>query len=320
MNKDKIKIIFFGSSEFSLQVLKALIKAGHSLACVVTQPDRKSGRHLKLHSTPIKIFAEKEGLDVLTVDNLSDKTFQEKLLKLEPDIFVVVAYGKILPATVLKIPRLYALNIHASLLPKYRGAAPIQWVIINGEGSSGISIIRMNEKLDEGDIIAQEEIRLEKEDNALSLEKKLSVLSCKKILEVLNSIKEKKITFSKQDSSKASFAPKLEKNDGAIDWKIDASAIYNQIRGCLPWPVAFTNFKGKRIKIFAAQISSGSSSGKPGEVVSLDDTSISVACASGVIAIEELQPENSRRMSAGEFIAGARIALGDFFGKIEIPS
>ncbi|MBU2541404.1 MAG: methionyl-tRNA formyltransferase [Candidatus Omnitrophica bacterium] len=314
MSKQDLRIIFFGSAQISVEILSTLLKAGYIPSCVVTQPDKKSGRHLMLHSTPVKIFAETKALDVLAVDDLSDKAFLDKLAGLEADIFIVVAYGKILPAKILDIPRSFALNIHTSLLPKYRGAAPIQWAIINGETSSGITIIRMNEKIDEGDIVAQEEILLEADDNAITLEAKLSVLAGKKILEVLDLIKEKKITFSKQDSSCATFAPKLEKNDGVINWNIDAVAIHHQIRGCLPWPVAFTYFKGKRLKIFAAKVFPESVSAKPGEVVSLSDGLISVACAHGVLKIEEVQPENSRRMRPEEFIAGSRISLGDFLG------
>ncbi|MEW6008938.1 MAG: methionyl-tRNA formyltransferase [Candidatus Omnitrophota bacterium] len=314
MTKD-LKIIFFGSSTFAVKVLEALLGAGFNVNCVVSQADKKAGRHLKLQATPVKVFAENKGLEVLCPQDLKDSLFLEKLASISPDIFIVVSYGKILPRSLLSLPRFFAINIHASLLPKYRGAAPIARAIMNGESITGITIIRMDEKMDEGDIISQAKIAIDMADNALTLESKLSKLACQQILEVLNSLRNNKISFSKQDSSGASIAEKLTRQDALIDWKKDASSIYNQIRGVLPWPVAFTYFKGKRIKIFSAKIAPYeiSQNAKPGEIISLKEGLIFVATLKGVLSLEILQPENAKRISASEFISGYHLQTGDFF-------
>ncbi len=310
-----LKIIFFGSSEFAVKVLETLIKVQYCPALVITQSDKKAGRHLKLQSTPVKIFAQKNDCEVICPENLSQQFFVEKISALGADLFIVVSYGKILPAELLKLPRIFAINIHASLLPKYRGAAPIQRAIINGESITGITIMRMNEKMDEGDIISQAKILIDIDDDALTLESKLSELACQQILEILKSLETDKINFSRQDSSGASFAEKLTKHDALIDWKKDAFLIRNQIRGCLPWPVAFSYFKGKRIKIFSAKAAPYELSlkAKPGEIVNLKDGLIFVATAKGVLALEVLQVESAKRLSASEFTSGLHLQIGDFF-------
>lgn len=312
--KKKLNIIFFGSSNLSVEVLRVITKAGYPVSGVVTQPDKRAGRHLKLQETPVKNFSESLSLKIFTPSNLKDETFKNALTAIPCDLFIVVAYGLILPAEILKIPKLYPVNIHASLLPEYRGAAPIQHAIIDGKTQTGISIIRMNEKMDEGDIISQAKVSIDITDNSVSLEKKLACLASQEILEVLKSIEDGSITFSKQDSRKATFAPKLTKNSGLIDWQSSAEAIFNQIRACLPWPVAFTYFKGKRIRIFSAQIAAESKlSAKPGEIISLNAGSITVATGKSSLKIIRLQPESSRQLEAREFISGSRLKAGEIF-------
>jgi methionyl-tRNA formyltransferase len=315
MDRD-LRIIFFGSPGFAARVLRTLIEAKYPILCVVTQADRPSGRHLKLHETEVKTLAKQNALEVLCPQNLSNDNFLDKISKLSPDLFVVVSYGLMLPKTILKIPKLFALNIHASLLPEYRGAAPIHWQIINGETTSGISLIRMNESMDQGDIISQASIPIEPSETALSLENKLSKLACSQILKTLKIIESEKVSFTKQENSKASFAPKLRKVDGLIDWSCEASVINNQIRGCISWPVAFTFFRQKRVKIFSAQVvSEFQEFDKPGEIISLVDKYIIVATGKLGLKITELQMENSKRVSSAEFISGTRIKVGEIFGR-----
>lgn len=313
--KKNLKLVFFGSSNLSVEVLKALIESGYPVKAIVTQPDKKAGRHLKLHETPVKNFAESLSLRIFTPSNLKDDNFKNSLTAIHCDLFIVVSYGLILPADILTIPRLYPINIHASLLPKYRGAAPIQHAIIDGQSQTGVSIIRMNEKMDEGDIISQSKITIDIADNTISLENKLASLACREILEVLKLIEENNVTFSKQDSHQATYAPKLAKNSGLIDWASGVDMIFNQIRACLPWPVAFTYFKGKRIRIFSARICAESKlSARPGEIISLNDGLITVVTGKGSLKITRLQPESSKQLQALEFISGSRLKVGDFFG------
>ena len=313
--KNKLKLIFFGSSEFALKNLKALLEAGYSILAVVTQPDKKSGRHLRLTSTPVNIYARQQGLEVLCPCDLLKSEFLEQLAVLKANLFVVASYGKILPAKLLSIPGLFALNIHASLLPAYRGAAPIQRAILAGETVTGITIIRMNERMDEGDIINQASITIEPDDNGLSLEQRLACLANAQILQTLKLIAAEKVTFTKQDSSKASLASKLTKADGLIDWKRDVKTIHNQVRGCFPWPVAFTYLHGKRVKIFTAQIILKlDSKVAPGQIVKLEGGLIYAATGEGILALKELQAENGKRISAAEFISGIRLKAGESFG------
>ncbi len=312
--KKNLNIIFFGSSSLSVEVLRALVESGYPISGVVTQPDKKAGRHLRYQETPVKNFAESLSLKILTPLSLKDETFKSTLSSTPCDLFIVVAYGLILPAEVLKIPRLYPINIHASLLPKYRGAAPIQHAIINGEAQTGISVIRMNEKMDEGDIISQAKLAIDITDNTISLEKKLASLACREILETLKLAEKGDVAFSKQDGSKATYAPKLTKDSGLINWASGAEAIFNQIRACLPWPVAFTYFKGKRIRIFSAKITSESNpAAKPGEIIALKDGLITVATGKSSLEIMRLQPESSKQLESIEFISGSRLKTGEIF-------
>lgn len=313
---NKLKLIFFGSSTFAVETLKALLAAGYPLAAVVTQADKKAGRHLRLTPTPVKNYAQEQKLPVLCPSDISQKLFLGQLADFKADLFIVVSYGKILPAKLLSLPRLFAVNIHASLLPQYRGAAPIQRALIAGEATTGITIIRMNEKMDEGDIISQASITIEPEDNGLSLEQRLALLASSEILKTLKLIAEEKVTFTQQDSSRVSLAPKLTKADGLIDWKRDAKSLNNQVRGCFPWPAAFTYLRQKRVKIFAAQLLSDFSlSSIPGKIEGLDHDLIQVATGSGILGIRELQLENGKRLAAREFISGMRLQVGESFGQ-----
>lgn len=310
-------IIFFGSSHFGLPSLKALREGGHHILCVVTQPDRKKGRGLHISKTVIKEYAESAGLRVYQPDKVNGAEAIDLFLRLKPDLLVVIAYGQILSQRLLDIPAILPVNVHSSLLPAYRGAAPINWAIIKGEAETGVSIMKMAAAMDTGPVITQKKVNIGKEDTFITLENKLSVLAADVLMDCLDSIGKKDYKLTPQDESKATFAPKLTKNDGLIDWHKQACEIYNLIRGCLGWPDAFTYYRHKLLKIHAASIVASVSlqnPGKPGEIINVSKQGITVAAGKGAILIKELQIEGKRRMKVEEFITGHHINPGDVLG------
>lgn len=310
-----MEIVFFGSGKFAVKSLEALVKSKHNVKLVITQPDKPKGRHLKELPTELKIKAQELGLTVHQPPKPNSQNVREMLKQPEADLFIVISYGHILGEQLLNIPRLYSLNIHGSLLPAYRGAAPINWAIINGEAHTGISIIRMNAEMDEGDILLQKKIDIRKDDNALILEEKMGILASDSLIEAINLIEQGKAQFIKQDSRYASSAPKLKKEDGLIDWHKDAVDIFNKIRGLVPWPTAFTFYKKKLLKIWSADVFDCEKNiGRPGEIIDIDKQGFMVGCGKGVLRIIELQLEGGRRLSANSFICGHKLVIGDKFG------
>ncbi len=297
-----MKIIFFGSSEFAVPVLEAL-KDREEVSLVVTQPDRKKGRSLKKDSTPVKKLAGKIGIEVFQPSDVNAKDSIERLKRVGADVFIVVSFGQILKKEVLDIPKI-SLNAHASLLPKYRGAAPINWAIANSEKETGVTIIRMNEKMDEGDIILKETVSIGADEDAVTLSGKLSRKGGEALLRAVDLIKKGAAGFEKQIESDATFAPKLKKEDGLIDWSWDAKKIYNRIRAFVPWPGCFTYWDKKVLKICGARPHAESKTAKPGTVLEVTKDGILVSVGKGAIIVDELQPESKRRMRAEEFIAG----------------
>jgi len=312
-----MKIVFFGSAHFAVPALKALIKSGHELACVVTQPDKKKGRHLHVAGTDVKSTAVSAGLKTFQPENIKAKASVEFLKSLDADLFVIVAYGQVFSQEVLDIPKIMPVNIHASLLPRYRGAAPINWAIINAEKKTGISIIYVSLKVDSGPVILQKEIKIEDSDSAISLEEKLRNLGAELLMEALGMIDSRSYRLLEQDEDKVILAPKLKKEDGLIDWSASAADIHNQIRGVLPWPGAFTCYRGKILKIFQAEVLPIFPNHKPapGEVVRADKHEIVVACGRGFLNLKELQLEAGRRMSGQNFIIGHKLVAGEILGK-----
>jgi methionyl-tRNA formyltransferase len=311
-----MKIIFFGSAHFAVPSLEALIKSGQEILCVVTQPDKKKGRHLHLAATDVKSTALKAKLKVFQPENIKSAESIKFLKSLNADIFVVVAYGQILSQEVLDIPKMLSINVHASLLPKYRGAAPINWSIINGDKACGITIMQVMKKLDSGAMILQKEIPLADEDTAISIEEELRCIGAQLLLESLVLIKAGNYKLMPQDESKMVMAPKLKKEDGLIDWNKPAVIIYNQIRGVMPWPGAFTHYKGKLLKVHKAKgVVQEACPGKhsSGEVVGISKEGVIVATAKDCLILEELQLEGGRRMPAREFVIGHKISLGEYF-------
>ena len=310
-----MKLIFFGSSGFSVPSLKMLVESEHEILLVVTKPDKKKGRKLKVKETPVKTFASSSKLKIYQPEDLRNKEAVKFLKSFSADLFVVVAYGLILPQDILNIPKVYSINLHASLLPKYRGAAPINWALVNGEKQTGLTIIRMTEKLDAGDMILQRKIPIEKADTASTLKNKLSSLGGVLLLDVIRFIEADKIKFKKQPSKTSYFARKLKKEDGLIDWKKDAESIKNMIRGLDPWPCAFTYLDGKLLKIWKAETLPSYVKKEPGLIVDARRDAIVVACEKGLLIIKELQIEGANRMNAEDFLRGRKIEEGTILGK-----
>ena len=306
-----MKIVFFGSDDFAAEGLKALLSSRHTVAACVTQPDRVKGRHLKLSASLIKETALKSKIEILQPKNLRDKEIAGQLKSFQADVFVVIAYGNILPPGILSIPKEFSINVHGSLLPKYRGAAPINWAIINGESRTGVSIMKINEKMDAGDIIVQKDLAIADEDNAMSLRVKMAEMGARLLLETVDSIENNTYRLIKQDERTVSFAPKLKKEDGHIDWSQNAVAIHNRVRGLLPWPGAFNFMAGRQLKILKTKIlSRDKGQYHPGEVIEITPEGFAVAAANGAVLVTEVHLESAKPMSAKEFILGHKLAVG----------
>jgi len=306
-----MRIIYFGSSAFSRTVLEGLINRGVKPAAVITQPDAPCGRGFKLRSTPVKICAGKKRIPLIAPDTLS--TVDDQIRELDPDLFVVAAYGKLIPDSLLTIPAHVSLAVHPSLLPKYRGAAPIHWAIINGETNTGTTVIRMNEHLDAGDVLCQAPIAITDDDTAVTLSEKLARLSVEVLSQAIDLVKRSKAVFKPQDKAQITFAPKLTKEDGRIRWGFDAVRIRNLVRGTMDWPCAYTYFEGKLIKILDAEAIEEAADQSPATVVRADKEGIYVATGQGVLKIKCLKPEAGKEMDAGAFLCGHAMRAGDSF-------
>ena len=312
-----MKIVFFGSAHFAVPSLEALIKSKQEVVCVVTQPDKKKGRHLQVSGTDVKSTAVLAKLKIFQPENIKSKESVKFLKDLEADLFVIVAYGQIFSQEVLDIPKLMPINIHASLLPRYRGAAPINWAIINGDKQSGVTMMFVTLKMDSGPVILQKEVKIDDKDTSVTLEEKLRRCGAELLIDTLGIIDSRSYRLVDQDEDKVILAPKLKKEDGSIDWGLSAMDISNQVRGLLPWPAANTVYRGKRLKIFQADVFPLFPNHKPlpGEVVRADKDRIIVASGRGFLAIKELQLEAGKRMSAQSFIIGHQLAAGEILGK-----
>jgi len=309
-----MKIVFFGSSNFAVPSLEQLINSDHHVLAVVTQPDRKKGRDLKLAPTPVKEAAISKGIDIYQPEDACGKEALKFLKSLKADIFVVVAFGQILSKEVLGIPRRYSINAHPSLLPKYRGAAPVNWSIIKGDTKTGLTLIRMNEKMDAGDIMLQRKIEITKEDNAQTLNDKLSYLGSILLLDGIRFIELDKIVFRKQNKKAVTLAPRLKKEDGLIDWKKPARAIHNMVRGLVPWPCAFTLLSGKTLKVWKTEVMSYYNKPEPGRITDIYKDNIYVSCGKEALIIKELQLEGSKRMDSASFARGHKLEKNMYFG------
>lgn len=310
-----MNIIFFGTSNFALPSLRALLSSKHKVLAVVTQPDRKRGRNLKLSPPPTKVLALENNIPVYQPQNASSPEAISYLKNMNADLFVVISFGQILKKEILDIPKLYAINLHGSLLPRYRGAAPTNWAIMNGDKTSGVTVMKMNEKMDEGDIILKEETPIDAEDTNITLTEKLSELGAKALLDAFGLIEKGKVVLEKQDSKDVTYAPKLIKEDGLIDWNEGAEKIHNKVKGLIPWPGAYTNYKGKTLKILMTEMYGPSKKGvKNGEVLGIvKDKGIMVQASSGILAIKYLQLEGKIVLDADSFVRGHKIDAGYIF-------
>ena len=309
-----MKILFMGTPDFAVFSLKALYGAGHEILGVVTQPDKPKGRGYQLMPPPVKVEAEKLGLPVYQPNTLKDEAFAELLSTLNPEVIVVVAFGKILPKNVLDFPKHGCINVHGSLLPEYRGAAPMQRAIIDGKAVTGITTMYMDVGLDTGDMLLREELPIEEDDNFETIHDKLGALGAELIVKTLAAAEDGTLTRIPQDDAKANYAQKITKDDCLIDFSRDARTVHNQIRGLSPIPLALTHTPdGKLLKVTAAKIAEEATAHENvGEVLSLDD-GITVACGRGSITLLGVLPEGKSRMPAADFIRGRKVAVGDIF-------
>jgi len=309
-----MNIVFLGSSHFAVPSLRAMIESGYEISAVVTQPDKKKGRGMHLGHTDIKDIAEAAKLKVYQPQDINADVSVKFLKSLGAEIIVVVAYGQILSQEVLGIPKVFTVNLHASLLPGYRGAAPINRAIMNGDKETGVTVMKVVKKMDAGPIILQERLDIGPEDNAVTLESRMSEAGAGLLIKALRAVQDKKFELATQDEKKATFAPKISKIDGLIDWGRAAAEINNLIRGCYGWPGAFTHYNGKLLKIYKAEPVPGvtcEGERAAGKIIGLTKDMITVATGKGDLIVEELQIEGARRMLAEEFIAGHKIAIGD---------
>ncbi|PMP69175.1 MAG: methionyl-tRNA formyltransferase [Thermodesulfobacterium geofontis] len=306
----KYKIVFFGSPEFAIPSLEALYE-NEDLKAVVTQSDKPKGRGLKPSPSPVKAWALSKGLKVLEPLKLKDPQFIETIKSFSPDLIVVCAYGKIIPKELLEIPKFGCWNIHASLLPKYRGASPINWVILEGEKETGVTIMLMDEGLDTGPILLQKKIEISEKDTAITLSQKLAQLGKEAILEAIELHKKGQLKPVDQPEEGISWTPILKKEDGFFTFEEPAKIIERKVRAFLPWPTAYTYYKNKLLKIFSAKTVSFHHNEKPGTILDISKEGILVATSEDAILLKEVQLEGKKKISAYEFACGQRFKKGD---------
>ena len=300
------KIVFMGTSNFAVPILKSLYQNGYQISVVYTQPPKKSNRGQKLNKSPVHLFSENISLDVRNPQSLKNNNEEESFLtELKPDIILLVSYGQIIPKNLLNIPKNGFLNVHASLLPKWRGAAPIQRSIMNQDKETGISIMKINENLDEGPVCSQYSTKISEKMNSEELSEKLSLMASEKILDILDNIFEGSIKFRDQDHSKATYAKKIKKVEGKIDWNENANKIIGKINGLYPYPGAYFSFNGERYKILKAEKSN--TNGKVGSIV---NENFEVCCGEGSIKVLSIQREGRRVQQINEFLLGTQIKKG----------
>lgn len=312
-----MKIVYMGTPDFAVGALEALISAGHEITAVVTQPDKPKGRggskkqEQQMQFSPVKECALKHDIPVFQPERIKRPENVEILKTYAADIYVVAAFGQILSKEILDIPKYGCINIHASLLPKYRGASPIQQAVLDGEEKSGVTIMQMNEGMDTGDILYQKEILLDKKETGASLFERLSVLGAKAIVEALPLIEEGRLTPMPQDDSRATHVKMLQKSQGHIDWTQSAEVIERMVRGLNSWPGAFIYWKGKQVKIWDADVVSLPEEKMPGTVAEVTKDAVTVAAGAGALRINELQLEGKKRMKTHDFLLGYQMQCGE---------
>lgn len=311
-----MKIVFMGTPDFAVGALEALIRAGHQITAVVTQPDKAKGRSDKLLPPPVKECAQKHGIEVFQPVKIKTPEAVEELRKYEADVFVVAAFGQILSQEILDMPKYGCLNIHASLLPKYRGASPIQHVIIDGEKETGVTIMQMNAGLDTGDMLYRKKIEIADDDTFETLHDKLMLVGGEAITEALPLLEAGKLVPEKQDDSLSCYAPLIKKELGKLDFSTDVKALDCLIRGVTPWPSAYTFYKGKQMKIWKA-VPVRNETGEDiahGMITKVEKDAFYIACKGGALRVTELQLEGKKRMSVHDFLLGMKLEAGEKLG------
>lgn len=310
---ENLRTVFMGTPEFALPPLEGLLASGVNLVGVYTQPDRPKGRGKKLAASPVKQLAVAQGLPVFQPQKLRDQQAVEELRALQPDLIIVVAYGQILPKAVLNIPRYHCINIHASLLPKYRGAAPINKAIVDGETETGVTTMLMDVGLDTGDMLVKHCLTIGENETAGHLHDRLAVVGREVMDETLRQLCAGTLVAEKQDDTLSCYAPMLKKEDGLIDWNRSAIEIHNQVRGLDPWPGAYTYLDDETLKIAATTVDTGSVEAA-GTIISVDKTGLRIACGEGVLIVGELQLPGRKRLSVMNFISGRSLFTGTRLG------
>lgn len=306
----KLNVIFMGTPDFAVPALKALHQSGHRVSLVVTQPERPRGRGKRLEEPPVKKAAKEMDFTVRQPESVDSESFYNTLRDIRPDLFVVVAFGQILPKRLLELPPMGAINLHASLLPRYRGPAPIQWAIINGETETGITSMLMDAGLDTGEILHARSTPIYADDTAGTLHDRLARISADVLTETLEGFCAATIRPVPQDHARASYAPMLKKSDGRVDWTRSAEYLERFIRGMSPWPGSYTYWDNRRLNLHRAEVRPGSSDHQPGTVIEAFDNELRVAAGKDAISILEIQAESGRRMDIADFLKGSFVAPG----------
>lgn len=305
-----MKIVFMGTPDFAVPCLKALINSEYEVSAVFTQPDKPKGRGYALCPPPVKECALENSIEVYQPKSLKTGEAFEKIREINPDVIVVVAYGKILPDNILEFPKYGCVNIHASLLPKYRGAAPIHWAVMNGETESGVTAMQMDSGLDTGDILLSSAVPVGENETTGELHDKLADMGAELIIKTLDGLENNAVTPQKQGETTTAYASMLDREICKIDWNQSALSVHNKIRGLSPFPAAVTTLNGKKVKLYQSALSD--KSGSPGEIVSLSP--LTVACKNGAVEILQLQLEGKKRMNSRDFLLGHKLKLKDTFG------
>jgi methionyl-tRNA formyltransferase len=308
-----MRIVFMGTPEFAVPSLEALLKSDDQVVGIVTQPDRPKGRGQVLTPPPVKLIAQREDIPFLQPVKIKVPEFRAALAAWRPDLIAVTAYGRILHSPILTLPPMGCVNVHGSLLPKYRGAAPVQWAVINGEAETGITTMMMDEGMDTGAMLLQASLPIFPEDTAGSLAPRLAALGGKLLVETIARLKAGTITPQPQNHALATLAPPLKKEDGVIDWTTSANNIANRARGLSPWPGAYTYIGSERWMVWSATQSPGKPDVVPGTIIEVTKQSIQVATGDGVLALKEIQPSNSKRLTVAQYLAGHRVSAGQRF-------
>lgn len=310
-----MRIVYMGTPDFAVGCLETLIQAGYDVVGVVTQPDRPKGRGKKLQPPPVKITAKKYDLPVYQPEKIKTPEFISQLKELAPELIVVVAYGKILPAEILYLPPLGCINVHASILPKYRGSAPIHWSIINGERETGITTMYMNEGMDTGDMILTAATTIGNNDTVGELHDRLAVLGAKLLAETVTLIEQGQAPRTPQNEAEATYAPMLKREHELINWQQSAKKLHNQIRGMNPWPGTYTTWQGKVLKIWRAEVLTQHTDQRPGTVVVAEHGEIIVQTGQGCLALREVQLQGGKRLATRDFLCGNKMDLGTSLGE-----